>query len=80
MVPRQEHEKCFVLAEKELVRVRGYRVVSRLRPGSAPSAQGGTPTPVLLEHLPVRRAACPCARCRPSLPARWALYGGTGHG
>lgn len=83
MVPRQEHERCFVLGEfvlgeKELVRVRGYRVVSRLRPGSAPSAQGGTPAPVLLEHLPVGRAACPGARCRPSLPARWALYGGTG--
>lgn len=78
MVPRQEHERCFVPREKELVRVRGYGVVSRLRPGSAPSAQGGTPAPVLLEHLPVRGAACPCARCRPSLPARWALYGGTG--
>lgn len=77
MVPRQEHES-FVLGEKELVRVRGYRVVSRLRPGSAPSAQGGTPAPVLLEHLPVGRAACPCARYRPSLAARWALYGGTG--
>ncbi len=44
-----------------------------------PQAHSGrTPAPVLLEHLPVRGAACPCARCRPSLPARWALYGGTG--
>lgn len=45
MVTRQEHERCFVPREKKLVRVRGYGVVSRVRPGSAPSAQGGAPFP-----------------------------------